>query len=197
MIVRGEDIQRRNVVVVLVTRTIYHGIAVVSFIVWQFIQSPFILGSLVSLPDPFGGKRSSDNDGKFYLIATIYFYDVTFLESNLFCVSASEGLVRMTVVCRQIADSGIVNAETRTAVRPVDQFSFPIIHPFRKTFAVVVQQSHWNLRDIIAEGIQRIVVFLLHLLAVKDILVHQSLCLLQSCGEGLRTIGIHLIFRIM
>ena len=27
MIVRGEDIQRRNVVVVLVTRTIYHGIS--------------------------------------------------------------------------------------------------------------------------------------------------------------------------
>ena len=99
----------------------------------------------------------------------------------------------MTVVCWRIADSGIVDAETRTAVRPVDQFSFPIIHPFRKTFAVVVQQSHWNLRDIIAEGIQRIVVFLLHLFAVLDILVHQTLSLLQSCGEGLRTIGIHLV----
>ena len=72
MIVRGEDIQRRNVVVVLVTRTIYHGIAVVSFIVWQFIQSPFILGSLVSLPDPFGGKRSTDNDGKFHLIVNLF-----------------------------------------------------------------------------------------------------------------------------
>ena len=73
MIVRGEDIQRRNVVVVFVAGTIYHGIAVIRFIVWQFIQSPFILGSLVSLPDPFRGKRSSDNDGKFYLIATIYY----------------------------------------------------------------------------------------------------------------------------
>ena len=39
---------------------------------------------------------------------------------------------------------------------------------FRKTFPVVVQHSHRNLRDIIAEGIQRIVVFLLHLFAVKD-----------------------------
>ena len=27
--------------------------------------------------------------------------------------------------------------------------------------------------------------------------VHQSLCLLQSCGESLRTIGVHLVFRIM
>ena len=63
MIVRGEDIQRRNMVVVFVAGTIYHGIAVVRFIVWQFIQSPFILGSLVSLPDPLRGKRSTENDG--------------------------------------------------------------------------------------------------------------------------------------
>ena len=63
MIVRGEDIQRRNVVVVFVAGTIYHGIAVIRLVVWQFIQSPFILGSLVSLPDPFRGKRSTDNDG--------------------------------------------------------------------------------------------------------------------------------------
>ena len=63
MIVRGEDMQRWNVVVVFVAGTIYHGIAVIRLIVWQFIQSPFILGSLVSLPDPFRGKRSTDNDG--------------------------------------------------------------------------------------------------------------------------------------
>lgn len=87
--------------------------------------------------------------------------------------------------------------QRRNVVVVFDQFSLTVIHSFRKTFSVLVQQSHWNLRDIIAEGIQRIVVFLLHLFAVKDILVHQTLSLLQSCGEGLRTIGVHLVFRIM
>ena len=87
--------------------------------------------------------------------------------------------------------------QRRNMVVVFDQFSLTVIHSFRKTFPVVVQQSHWNLRDIIAEGIQRIVVFLLHLLAVQNILVHQSLSLLQSCGESLRTIGVHLVFRIM
>ena len=133
MIVRSEDIQRRNMVVVFVAGTIYHGIAVVRLIVWQFIQSSFILGSLVSLPYPFRGERSTDNDGKFHLIATIYFHDVTLLESDLFSTSASEGLVRMSVVCCRIADSGIVDAETRTAVRPVDLFFFAKINKINES----------------------------------------------------------------
>ena len=45
--------------------------------------NPIILDSLVSLPDPFGGKRSTDNDGKFHLIAG--YPDETI--QNLFCNS--------------------------------------------------------------------------------------------------------------
>ena len=43
--------------------------------------------------------------------------------------------------------------QRRNMVVVFDQFSLTVIHSFRKTFPVVVQQSHWNLRDIIAEGI--------------------------------------------
>ncbi len=137
MIVRGEDMQRRNMVVVFVAGTIYHGIAVIRLIIWQFIQSPFILGSLVSLPDPFGGKRSSDNDGKFHLIATIYFHYVTLLESDLswiwsvqrFCLGRSRQDDGRMQANRRLRDSKCWNANSSKTGRSV----FPPCHtPFPK-----------------------------------------------------------------
>ena len=48
---KGRKEKNGAMVVVFVAGTIYHGIAVIRFIVWQFIQSPFILGSLVQKND--------------------------------------------------------------------------------------------------------------------------------------------------
>ena len=130
MIVRGEDTQRRNVLVVFIAGTIYHGVAVVGLVEWQFIQSSLILNALAFLPYPFRSKRSAYNDGKPHIIATIHFHDVALLESYLFRASATKGLVRMTVVFGRVAYAWIVGAESRAAEGAVNKVSLSVVHSF-------------------------------------------------------------------
>ena len=102
-------------VVVFIAGTIDHDIAVVGLVEKQFIQSRLVINALALLPYPFRGKRSADNDGKLHLVTTVHFHDVALFESDLFRTSATESLVRMAVIFRQVAYAGIVVGKSRTA----------------------------------------------------------------------------------
>ncbi len=129
MIVRGEDVHRRDMVVIFIARTIYHGIGVVGLIVWHIVYpNPSLLETWNSLPNELGGEGSSHDGSQLNFISAIHLHDVASVESYLILRASMEYLVGMPIIFGRVANAWVVDAEARATVSLVDEFSFTIIH---------------------------------------------------------------------